>query len=460
MFVFLYKSVLILSAFFQILRVELRSIVTNHLYMRIISSFIDWVKTRSLLTKSIAVVCIVGLLWWGYRSFAPTTTTDTTPATSLVERSTLVRSLSSSGTVTSTNSRSVITSATGVVKKVFIQNDQTVQSGAALFELELDQESKQSYSQALASYQSAKNNLESAKTAYYTIQADMLGNWDTFKELSESDEYKDTNSDNRLLPEFIIPQNQWLASEAKYKQQEAVVAQAQTALNNASLALREASPTIYAPISGTVSGFSLQVGSVLAPTSGDTSTSTTKIANITTNATPTITINVTESDVTAITIGDKATIAADALADMTFTGSVISIDTVGSTSSGVTSYPVVLKLDSSSPNIFANMSVTASIITDTKDGVLLVPSSAIQTQNGVSTVQVLRDGVTESIVVETGLSSDTQTEITSGLNEGDLVVTSLATRATSATSTGTSSVFSGLGGFGGGTGGIRMSAPR
>jgi multidrug efflux pump subunit AcrA (membrane-fusion protein) len=424
--------------------------------MNIFSKSITWIKTRSLLIKIVMVLLLGGLVWWGYRTITKTETTQAIIQTSTVEKGTLVVALSSSGSVASTNSRSVTSNATGVVKKLFVKNGDVVKSGQALFELDLDQDAKQSYAQASASYQSAKNILTSAQSAYYTIQADMLGSWDDFKTLSESDSYEDPNSENRTLPEFMISQNTWLSSEAKYKQQQAVVTQAQTALNSASLSLREASPTIYAPIAGTLNGLSLQVGSVLNTNSSSSSTSTTtsnstKLASIITDAKPTIAIDLTEIDVTKVAVGNKVTITADALPDMTFTGSVVSIDRVGSVSSGVTSYPAVIALDTDVPNLLANMSVTANIITQTKNDVLLVPSSAVKTQNGQSTVQVMKDDVPIATTVVVGLSSDSQTEIVSGLKEGDVIATT-ATATTTGTSTtgtaktGTTSVFSGIGG--------------
>jgi multidrug efflux pump subunit AcrA (membrane-fusion protein) len=103
------------------------------------------------------------------------------------------------------------------------------------------------------------------------------------------------------------------------------------------------------------------------------------------------------------------------------------------------------------------MSAQASIITQTKDNVLLVPTSSVQTQNGVSTVSVLTGEVAEQKTVETGLTSGTQTEIISGLSEGDAVITNSLTKTTSKTSGQTTSPFSGLGGGMGGATVVRMS---
>jgi len=66
--------------------------------------------------------------------------------------------------------------------------------------------------------------------------------------------------------------------------------------------------------------------------------------------------------------------------------------------------------------------VTANIMIDRKDNALLVPSGVIQSQGDQSYVNVLIDGKPQSVPVEVGLSSDTQIEIVSGLNKGDIVV--------------------------------------
>src|SRR3989339_52169 len=189
---------------------------------------------------------------------------------------------------------------------------------------------------------------------------------------------------------------------------------------------QQASPIIYAPISGTVSGLSLQIGSVInSQSSSNTSATTNKIANIKTDALPTLSINLTEIDVPKIKIGDKATITFDAFSDKTFTGKVISIDTVGSVSSGVTNYPTVILLDTKSNAILPNMGISANIITNTKDDVLLISSSAVKSDDsGNNYVQILKNGKPVNQTVEIGLSSDSQTEITSGLQEGDVVITS------------------------------------
>jgi multidrug efflux pump subunit AcrA (membrane-fusion protein) len=69
------------------------------------------------------------------------------------------------------------------------------------------------------------------------------------------------------------------------------------------------------------------------------------------------------------------------------------------------------------------MNATVTIIIDQRQDVLMVPSTAIQREGRDSVVEIQNeDGSTERQVVETGLSDGTNTEITSGLEEGQTVI--------------------------------------
>lgn len=398
--------------------------------------------------RGLFLIFVLSLSGGLYYILKPSTTATTQYQTEQAQKGTLIISVTASGQVASTNSRSVSTDATGVVKKLSVKDGQMVKMGQVLATIELDQEGKQKAAQALASYQGAKSSVESAKANLYSLQSKMFAANQTFinKAVAEGLATSD--------PNFIQQDADWLASEALYKNQQNAINQAQNSLSSAWLSYQQTSPVIYAPISGRVSGLSLQEGTVInsGSTSSTTTTTGTKVASILTNAAPTININLTEIDVPKVHVDDKATITFDTFADKTFTGRVISIDTVGTVSSGVTTYPVTIVLDTAVPNLFSNMAASANIITETKDNVVLVPVSAVQKTNGQSSVRVMSNGQVSSKNVEVGLSSDTQTEITSGLNEGEEVVTSAITPTTS-TTTQTRSVFSTIGGTGRGIGG-------
>lgn len=405
--------------------------------------------------KIILLVIIVGAGLLLILKFTASKKQNIQYQTAQIEKGTLIVSVTGSGQVSTANNITVTTQTTGVVSKVYKNDGDEVKKDDIIAEIDLDLYGQQKAAQALANYQSAKNSLESAKTSLYSLQSDMFTQWKKHYDLATNSTYQNSdsspNNENRVLAEFHISEDNWLAAEAKYKNQQNVVNQAQTSLNAAWLSYQQSSPIIYAPISGKISGLSLQIGSVV---------SSAKIASIKTAALPTITINLTEIDVPKIQIGNKATIKFDAFPDKTYTGSVLSIDTTGAVNSGVITYPTVIKLDTESREILPNMAASASIITAIKDNVLLAPLSSIQTQNEESFVRVMKNKNIEQIRVETGLVSDTYIEIVSGLSEGDTVITGMIQSSSANQQRNQSqSPFGGFGGgafrFGGGGGGIR-----
>lgn len=84
------------------------------------------------------------------------------------------------------------------------------------------------------------------------------------------------------------------------------------------------------------------------------------------------------------------------------------------------------------------MNASVTIIVDQAQDVLMVPDGAIQTEGRNSVVEVQKDdGSTENVIVQTGLTNGTNTEITQGLEEGQTVIipTRTATASTQATQT-------------------------
>lgn len=413
-----------------------------------------WFTKQTVITKIILSVLTLGLLYGAYTYINTSTSAKTQYVTATAEKGTLVVSISASGQVSSANSASVTTQTSGVVSKIFVQNGQLVKSGDPIAEVDLDMDGKQRSTQAYASYIGAKSSLENANTANYTLQSDLLTKWKSFRDLATNGTYSNgdgsPNTQQREQVEFMTTNDNWLAAEAKYKTQQNVVLQAQTSLNSAWASYQQASPTIYAPISGKLSGLSLQVGSVLNAQTGSSGNSTSqRIANIKTTATPTATVNLSEIDIPKVTIGNKATITMDAFPGKTFTGKIMSIDTTGVVNSGVTNYPAYIAYDSAVDGIYPNMGVDAKIITNIKADVIMIPNVAIQSLTDSKSVRVMKKAKISSVTVEVGVANDTNTEIVSGIQEGDIIVTSVISSTQSKTTSTTTSPFSAFGTRGG-----------
>ena len=176
-------------------------------------------------------------------------------------------------------------------------------------------------------------------------------------------------------------------------------------------------------------------------------------------------IIVNEVDAAKIVAGQKASLTFDAIDGLEISGVVQSIDLVGTVTQGVVNYNVKITFDVQDDRVKSGMSVSASIITSNKQDVIVVPNSAVKSKNGTQYVEVFSQNVPVSTIPETvnetpvqqtvtvGLSNDTETEITSGLNVGDRIVTKTTTGAASTAKTSTAPSLFGSGGRGGATGG-------
>jgi HlyD family secretion protein len=218
--------------------------------------------------------------------------------------------------------------------------------------------------------------------------------------------------------------------------------------------------TVVAPFSGTLAAVNLNVGDSASGSSAATIISKSQVAQLSLN----------EVDVAKIALGDKATLTFDAIPDLTLTGKVIQVDSIGTVSQGVVSYTVKIGLDSQDARVKPGMTVNAAIQTGTAQNVLIIPSAAVKTSNGTSyvllfdpaidtsvtgTVNVASPVAPSQVTVTTGLSDDTNVEIRSGLTDGEQVVTrattaAAASKTTASASAGGATRGAAAGGFSGG----------
>ncbi|HET9946625.1 MAG TPA: HlyD family efflux transporter periplasmic adaptor subunit [Patescibacteria group bacterium] len=399
----------------------------------------------------LGVIIVIALIGWNFLS---PKTQQPQYQTAQVTRGTLITSVSASGSVSVANKASVTTQASGVISQVLVKNGDMVASGQTIATVTLDQNGQQKQAAAWSSLLSAQNTFNAAQAQLYTLQnLEFIANQKFMNDAV-------ANGKPTADPLYVEENAAWLAAEAAYKNQTGVISQAQAAVSTASLSYQAVSSTITAPIAGKITDLTLTPGMQLSgssTTSSSNATTTTTdsgqaIASIKTDGTPIVSISIAEVDIPKVTVGDKATLTFDALPNQTFTGKIIGINTTGAVSSGVTTYPATIALDSPSDSILPNMSVTAHIITKVDDNVLMVPTAAIQTGTGGTTVRVLQNGQINVVDVTTADASDTQTQIISGLSEGETIVTGVTSQTTTF---GTSSPFSGtlrVGGLGGGAG--------
>ena len=118
--------------------------------------------------------------------------------------------------------------------------------------------------------------------------------------------------------------------------------------------------------------------------------------------------------------GQKAEIT---IANNTYQGTVGDINRVAQQNEkGAPIVTCEVVIDNPDDNIFLGVEAKASILVGSEKNVLTVPADAVNTGKDNTFCYVLEDGVIARREITTGISSDTLTEIKSGLKEGDLVI--------------------------------------
>jgi multidrug efflux pump subunit AcrA (membrane-fusion protein) len=277
--------------------------------------------------------------------------------------------------------------------------------------------------------------------------------------------------DQQALSSYVDP--------STLAQDQEAVTQAQAAVDNAQAEV--AGTTITAPSAGTILSIAGQVGSQVsagtsttgapassasagsASSAGSGSTGTGASSSSASNSAGSgsgafitmadvsrlqITANVSETDIDAVKIGQDATVTLNADPAKPLGATVAAISPTSTVVSNVVEYAVTLDLTGAAPGgVRPGQSASILITTGEAANVLYVPSSAITTIGSGSFVTVVQNGKDVPTRVTTGVVGTTDTEITSGLTQGEQVL--LAISSTSGATTGRGFGGIGVGGFGG-----------
>jgi HlyD family secretion protein len=142
-----------------------------------------------------------------------------------------------------------------------------------------------------------------------------------------------------------------------------------------------------------------------------------------------------ETDLPAVEVGQTGIIIFDAIQDVAYPLRITSIGLAPETQQGVVTYTALAdltRLDEGGEDVrpAPGMNGAAVVTTEEKANVLAVPSQAIRQRGNSQVVDVLVDGKPETRAIHTGNSDATNTEVTSGLQAGDLVILPGAARTT------------------------------
>ncbi len=382
------------------------------------------IKKKKYIFGAVIVVLIIGGYYWYSKSKSISTTVQY--KTTQVQKGEIVSSVSASGNVIVDDDATVDPTITGTVSSLAVSVGDKVKKGQLLFLIENNQlgidanKAYSSYLQSKASLETAKANKNEAKNNY--------------EDANDSEEY----AMKKKLEAAEI------SLEAAEKNVETSWSSYQNSLSDAS------KRKVVSPIDGTVNAVNIKNGDDLSRLSSNSNSSAPIIIGDLSTLKAQVEVN--EVDIANVNIGQKVSLTFSAIDGLTVTGKVEKMDSLGTLTSGVVTYNVTIGFDSLDERIKPQMSVSAAIIIGTKQDAIIVPNSAVKSQNGKSYVQILKGQTPENITVETGLSNDTQTEIISGIKVGDSVVTQTinSSSASAASSTSNSKNNVRIPGIGGG----------
>jgi RND family efflux transporter MFP subunit len=145
-----------------------------------------------------------------------------------------------------------------------------------------------------------------------------------------------------------------------------------------------------------------------------------------------VSANIEEYDAPLLALGQKVTMTSDGLEGKVYTGEITKINITASNASSnmgtETVVPIEISVDNPDGILKQNYNLDLEIETTNKENVLSVSSTAIGTDGKTDENYVYKvvNDVLRKTVVETGDSDDTNTEILSGLNDGDRVVSTVS----------------------------------
>ncbi len=204
------------------------------------------------------------------------------------------------------------------------------------------------------------------------------------------------------------------ATENDIAAQKAAVDAAQASVDAAVAAASQA--VIMAPVSGTITAQNANPGETVVP--GVPLVSMIADGNYQADA------QVSEADIAKVEIGDKVTVTFSAYSGVTFDAIVTTVDPAASmNNANVASYGVTITFLNNDERLKPGLSANLHIITATKDAALLVPTSAIITNEDKKFVYVKTAKGAVQMPVTTGIESASgMTEIVSGLTAKDTVL--------------------------------------
>lgn len=257
-----------------------------------------------------------------------------------------------------------------------------------------------------------------------------------------------------LRNQDLVSQQEYDDADALLRQSDANLLTRRAAVENARVDLERC--TVAAPIDGIVIFKQVEVGKTVvasfsAPTLFVIAQDLSKMQVI---------APLNEVDIGSVMVGQPVAFTVDAVPDRTFEGQLAQVRSpyvlsdkqpqLAGPQSAIPSFDAVVEVDNKDLLLRPSLTANVAIITDRRQGVLLIPNSALRVTlpadiastipvnsravelNGTETYATVyrlrngdRNGVPEPVMVRLGISDRVSTEVLSGLQPGDEVITGI-----------------------------------
>ncbi|QKG79319.1 efflux RND transporter periplasmic adaptor subunit [Tenuifilum thalassicum] len=367
---------------------------------------------------------VVAFFVWRFRVTEP----EFSLSTAKVERGTITNTITATGTLEATNTVVVGTQVSGVIEKIYVDFNSRVKKGQLIAELDK--------STLLSSLENAEADLERAEANFEYQTAQLARNKILYEKgmLAKSD--------------YDLILYNYKVSKAEVKSAKANLERAQRNVSYAS---------IYSPIDGVVLNRAVEEGQTVAA-----AMNTPELFTITNDlSVMQVEANIDEADIGQLKVGQRVEFTVDAFPETTFNGNVSEIRLQPNENSNVVTYTAIITVNNPDLKLKPGMTASITVFIEEAHDVLTVKEKATrftpdpqllhlylqhvakikpEKQQDAPKPPRNEENVLDSahrlvwvvdnediypVEVETGISDGTYIEITSGLQEGDLVLTSL-----------------------------------
>ncbi|HAJ93293.1 MAG TPA: efflux RND transporter periplasmic adaptor subunit [Synergistaceae bacterium] len=380
---------------------------------------------RRIMAAILVLIGISGGFLWYYSKGAEEIQYKTVRA----ERSDLRSVIQATGTLDAVETVDVGTQISGTVKEIYIDYNSVVKKGQII--AEIDSATQQTdVAQAEANLMAARADLMNSEAVLANAEKSLART----RKLAEKDLIAKADVDTE--------EKTYLTSKAQVAASRARIAQYQATLDKTKINLGYT--RIYSPVDGVVVAKNVEKGQTVAA-----SYQTPSIAEIAKDLSQMqVEVNVDEADIGGVREGQKATFTVDAHPNDPFSGVVTQVRLSPTTTDNVVTYVVIVKVSNNKGLLMPGMTANVSLIVEEREDVIVVPNSAFRFKpadpsansgqpgagmTGKQTiaevkkpaVYMIEKKTPVRIEVERGISDGQNTEIISGLSEGDEVITGI-----------------------------------